>query len=136
MGLFNTTLDATVSSLTLITDSTGRADRLRLSALAIGDYLVVNAIQRGNALHALQINRGNSRANALRAPVEVITPTSEVVVKGIAIDTAQATLLDAAGEPLGASAFYDAIAVGDPLLVIDAQVPDGIADSVRLVETD
>lgn len=136
LGLFNTTLDATVSSLTLITDSTGRADRLRLSALAIGDYLVVNAIQRGNALHALQINRGNSRANALRAPVEVITPTSEVVVQGIAIDTTQATLLNAAGEPLGASAFYDAIAVGDPLLVIDAQVPDGIADSVRLVETD
>ena len=136
LGLLNTSVTATVSSVTLITDSTGRADRLRLSALAIDDYLTVEAIARGGTLHALQINRGNARASALRASVERFTPESEIVLQGITIDTTAANLLDAAGEVLSPGEFYRRLAIGDRLLAIDNQVPDGTADVVRFVATD
>jgi len=134
-GLFNTRLTVNVSSITLITDSTGQSDRLRLTALAVGDYLTVEAIRRGGALHALQVTRGNGRATALRADVESFTPQSDIVLQGASISTSQASLLDAAGEPLTATAFYSELGIGDQLLVIDAQVPDGTADTVRFTES-
>ena len=73
-------------------------------------------------------------ASGLRAAVENITPGSEITLQGITIDTTSATLLSSAGDALSASEFYGRLAVGDELLVLDAQVPDGTADSVRFVE--
>ncbi len=136
LDLFHTGITASVNALTLVSDDTGRADRLRLAALAVGDYVTVAAMQRGSTLHALQIHRGDGRASALRAQVERFTPGSRIVLRGIAIDTTQATLLDAAGMPLSVDGFYSRLQVGDTLLAIDTQVPDGAADTVRFVAPD
>ena len=127
-------LAVTVTSLTLIEDGTGQTTRPTLDALRAGDYVVVEANARGDALAALRISRSRPRDNALRGEIESITSGVSIAVQGVTIDTAEVAFLDASGEALTPRAFYEQASVGDRVLVIDRQPANGIADIVRRLD--
>lgn len=124
------------SAITAIDDATARTDRLSLAALAVGDYLVVEAVARGQSLHALRVTRSARPDNALRARVEAIDVGVSLTLGGVTVDTSSAAFVGPEGESLTARAFYERVESGSLVLVIDSQPADGVADTVRLLEAD
>ena len=134
LDILQSGITVTVTSLTLIEDSTGQSARPTLAALRAGDYVLVEANPRGDALAALRISRSRPRDSALRGAIDSINPGSAIVVQGVSIGTADAAFLDTSGNTLTPRAFYERAATGDRVLVIDRQPANGIADVIRLLD--
>lgn len=136
LQLYDSTLTFVVSSETLIEDSTEQRDRLRLSDISRGDYLVIEALVRGSTRLALRVNRSELDDSVLRAALESIDSETQLTLQGITIDTLGAEFVIGDGVVVGADVFFGQLELGDLLRVTDSQVTDGMVDEVRIVPSD
>lgn len=135
LDILGAAVSIATSAITAIDDATARTDRLSLAALAVNDYLVVEAVARGQSLHGLRVTRSFPRDSAIRGVAELIEPGGSFTVVGVTVETGSANFLDRDGTPLTARAFYDRLRPGDLVLAVDQAPVEGTADSVRLQST-
>lgn len=133
VALFNTTRTVSLNAQTLIEDRTAQGDRLRLGSLSVGDYVVVEALTRGETTLALRVNRTSPADHVLRADVQGFVAGREITLLGLGVNTVGARFVDAENTALTAEAFFSRLAPGDTLRVIDRAAADGVADEIRLV---
>ena len=94
LQLQNGTVTVQTNDQTLIEDSTGTVDRAGLDNFSSGDFLAIEAIDRGGALLATFINRKPVGAEVLQAPVESFSAGLSISLLGINFNTQGALFHD------------------------------------------
>lgn len=136
LQLFNETVNVITNRETLVVDNTRQQDRLTLAGISAGEYVIVEALSRGDTRLALRISRSAVRNTVLTAQVEAFEPELSIRVQGLTLATTGAVFIGRDGGALGAAAFYAQLREGDVVRIMDEVTADGRVDSVQLIATD
>ena len=131
LGLFGGEVTVAVDSQTQFEDDTRESPEMSFSDLRIGDFLEVEAIERGNGLWAVRIDREDYGDEVIQAPLEGFESGMSLTLLGITFSVEGAEFESRSGADTSVEAFFNDVAVGDLLKVEDEDPADGIADEVE-----
>jgi hypothetical protein len=131
LGLFGGEVTVAVDSQTQFEDDTRQAPVMNFSDLRIGDFLEVEAIERGDGLWAVRIDREDPGDEVIQAPLEGFESGMSLTLLGVTFSVEGAEFEDRSGADTSVEAFFSDLAVGDLLKVEDEDPTDGIADEVE-----
>ncbi len=124
---------------TRLDDDTGQDDNLRLSDIAPGDFLEVEAYLDGDTLVATTIDReDDDDDHVLQGPVQSFNAGMDITILGLTYSTSAGVteFEDRDDDDISSELFYSTVEEGDLVKIKDEEIADGIADEVEFEDRD
>ena len=129
----NDTVSVATDERTLFDDERDDIKFLKLSNLATGDFLRVEALSMGNRLLATRVDRedDDDEDTVLQAPLQSFVNGLSVTLQGVTFNVTRAEFENVDDKDINASAFFANLKTGALLRVTDKAPADGFAEEVE-----
>jgi hypothetical protein len=125
-------LSVRTDARTLFDDDRDNIEYLKITDIAIGDFLEVEALEDSGSLLATRIDRDDdSNETELQAPVQSFVDGISVTMLGVTFDVTRAEFENAADDDIDPALFFASLSEGALLKVSDKQPTDGFAEEVE-----
>ena len=131
----NDTVSVATDERTLFDDERDDIKFLKLSNLATGDFLRVEALSMGDRLLATRVDRedddDDDEDTVLQAPLQSFVNGLSVTLQGVTFNVTRAEFENVDDKDINASAFFANLKTGALLRVTDKAPADGFAEEVE-----
>ena len=129
----NDTVSVATDERTLFDDERDDIKFLKLSNLATGDFLRVEALSLGDRLLATRVDRedDDDEDTVLQAPLQSFVNGLSVTLQGVTFNVTRAEFENVDDKDINASAFFANLKTGALLRVTDKAPADGFAEEVE-----
>ena len=129
----NNTVSVATDERTLFDDERDNIKFLKLSNLATGDFLRVEALSMGGRLLATRVDRedDDDEDTVLQAPLQSFVNGISVTLQGVTFNVTRAEFENVDDKDINASAFFANLKTGALLRVTDKAPADGFAEEVE-----
>ena len=130
----NDTVSVATDERTLFDDERDDIKFLKLSNLATGDFLRVEALSLGNRLLATRVDREDDDEDedtVLQAPLQSFVNGLSVTLQGVTFNVTRAEFENVDDKDINASVFFANLKTGALLRVTDKAPADGFAEEVE-----